>query len=304
MTHDLYNVSEDFAANLFNSDYWRKLAPKMTVKGEFDDYTLSFSDEELEKLNQKLVNEGYIQIPTPGINSPMAEMRELFTKLVDMGVPPVFSFVYDELWTLRSQLKHIISKALHAEYAMLPDFWCWRVSPGQSGWAPHRDKNNGALFPDNTPKSVTVWIPITQAHPLNGCMYMLPANRDPQYGVNGAQGFQGKLPDVRALPGDPGDVYVWTQHVMHWGARSADEHDLGPRMSIAYEFQRSDLPAFNAPLLDPFALPSFEQRLALIAKQIMQYRHMYGFHEDLVNIAQDITKRLGKSLDDIGVKAA
>ncbi len=302
MAETPYDIPDNMMEDVFDPKFWEKFAPEFTLGGDFDDYQLEFSDEEKDKLNEKLVREGYIQIVQPGLNSPIPEMAKLFDKLMENGLPPVFAFVFDEFWTLNSQLRSIMGKTLHEGYAMLPDFWGWRVMPGESGWTPHRDKGAESLFSDKTPKSLTVWIPLTQAHPLNGCMYIQPADRDPQYGVQGAQGFRGAIPNIRALPADPGDVFVWTQHVFHWGSHAADDHDLPPRMSIAFEYQRMDVPAWNTPLLDPVKMPSFEQRLALIAKQTMQYRHMYGFHDKLVELAQSIATRLNGSLDDIGIE--
>ena len=218
-------------------------------------------------------------------------MRNLFDKIVSNGLPPVFSFVYDEIWTLTAQIRNLLKAVMHEEFMLMPDFWAWRFAPGQSGWAPHRDKLAGSLYPDRRPKSLTVWIPISKAYPLNSCMYVLPADRDEYYGVDNVQEFSAPPPDVRALPGEPGDVFVWTQHLLHWGSHSADKHNLGPRMSIAFECQRGDVSAFNWPLLDPAKIPSFDERLALISKQIMQYRHMYGFDSGLVSIAEQISRR-------------
>ena len=109
------------------------------------------------------------------------------------------------------------------------------------------------------------------------------------YGVSEPSGkFPGQLADIRALPADPGDVLVWTQQLLHWGARSADDHNMPPRMSVAFEYQRSDIPAYNQPLLDPHILPAFGHRLALIARMIMQYRSMYSYTDELISIARKL----------------
>ena len=126
-------------------------------------------------------------------------------------------------------------------------------------------------------------------------MYVLPADRDEQYGIAKSCSFFGlaidELPKMRALPAEAGDVLVWTQHLFHRGSHSADMHDLPPRMSVSFEYQRWDTPALKEPLLDPTIVPTFEQRLALISKQVMQYRHMYGYHQDLTTFAEEIAKK-------------
>ena len=139
----------------------------------------------------------------------------------------------------------------------------------------------GSLFENNEPKSVTVWIPLSVANPINSCMYVLPANKDKYYNKLKPSGGQislpGSLADIKALPADPGDLLIWTQEVFHWGSSSLDNHDEESRISIAYEFQRNDVKPFREFLLDPNTLPTFDERLVLISMQILQYTHMYGF---------------------------
>lgn len=277
----------------FDIAYWRKLAPHFPIGEKIDSSAFALRKAHLKQIDEKFLREGYVHLAQPGLTSPFGKIADLFTKIVSLGLPPVFSFVYDEMWRLNTQLRALVGILLHKEYAMLPDFWAWCVLPGQSGWKPHRDKPSGCLFPDNRPKSLTVWLPITQAHPLNGCMYILPADRDCEYSVENSPRGAGTLPEIRALPAEAGDVLAWTQHVFHWGGHSADVHDLPPRMSVAFEYQRSDVPPFNVPLLDPSVYPTFEERLALISKQILQYRHMYTYPDALVDLAEKIGKKHG-----------
>ena len=50
-----------------------------------------------------------------------------------------------------------------------------------AGWGVHRDKGPRSLFKNGKPKSLTIWIPLTDANTENSCMYVLPANRDTGY---------------------------------------------------------------------------------------------------------------------------
>lgn len=282
-------INPDIVSQVHDKDFWKSFAPEFNIEGP--ENTAAFELDDPQRTRKKLIREGYVHLSQPGLNTPLEATSKLFTKMVENGLPPVFAFAYDELWHVSTQLRNLVSCSLNTEYAMLPDFWAWRVAPGQAGWRPHRDKVSGSLYPDRSPKSVTVWIPITIAHPLNGCMYLLPANRDQMYGMDNQPRFSGRLPDIRALPADGGDVLLWTQNVMHWGARSAEDHDLPPRMSVAFEFQCREVAPFNTPLLNPAIIPSFEHRMALIAKQVLQYTHMYNFTEELVSIATDLKQR-------------
>jgi hypothetical protein len=129
---------------------------------------------------------------------------------------------------------------------------------------------------------LTCWIPLSDATPLNSCMYVVPAHLDPGY--NNASGQLPSPYAVRALPAKPGDYLIWNQAVLHWGSPSS-EFGEAPRMSMALEFQRGDVSAFGAPLLAPDKAPSFAERLQLVARQILQYRDMYGFSAALTDLA-------------------
>jgi ectoine hydroxylase-related dioxygenase (phytanoyl-CoA dioxygenase family) len=142
-----------------------------------------------------------------------------------------------------------------------------------------------ALFDDGSPKSLTTWIPLTAATPLNSCMYIVPASQDPTYGTAEESEHKFDLPSIRALPAVPGDFFIWNQAILHWGSKTSP---LAPetRVSIAFEFQRADVPPFNAPLLEPLGVLTFEARLRLIAKQILQYQHMYALDPEVEKFAR------------------
>ena len=101
-------------------------------------------------------------------------------------------------------------------------------------------------------------------------------------------GFPGNLSDIQALPSEPNDVLIWNQRVVHWGSTSNKNHEIGPRISLAFEFQRSDVNSFNDPLINPCNIPDFKERLNLIGKQVIQYTHMYGFNKELVDLAVEL----------------
>jgi len=119
-------------------------------------------------------------------------------------------------------------------------------------------------------------------------MYVVPKQHDRYYGVDGVDGLGiSGLSSLRALPVESGDVLVWDQTVLHWGAQSS-EFAAHPRISMALEVQSGAIPPFNQPLLDPSDLPGESLRLALIGKQILQYQHMYPLSDE----ARDFAKKL------------
>jgi hypothetical protein len=96
--------------------------------------------------------------------------------------------------------------------------------------------------------------------------------------------------NIRALPAPAGSLLAWNQAVLHWGGRASRLAE-GPRSSAAFEFQRGDKAPFNRPLLDPKKAPPFHQRLGLVGKQVLQYKHMYPLAPDIAMIAEALRSR-------------
>jgi hypothetical protein len=269
----------DLAA-ITTRETWTRLAPDFHIGDETlfrDAAALDLGDTLRDSLKDQLCDDGYFQQSGFDFGVDLAAMASTVRALSAAGIVPAFAFVYDEFWLPFHRL-HRWYEALLGDYAMMPDFWAWNLEPsrGDAGWTPHRDKGHFALLPDRSAMSLTTWIPLTPATPLNGCMYIVPASFDPVYGTPEDRENRFTLPSVRALPAQPGDVLMWNQAVLHWGGRTSPRATES-RVSIAFEFQRRDVPPFNAPLLQPRIMVPFELRLKLIAMQILQYRHMYAF---------------------------
>jgi hypothetical protein len=228
------------------------------------------------RLNGQLIQEGYFHVAQMPWNLPLPAMAEAIIRLTQRGLVPPFCFMYDEFWIIFYRLHGLLGRLLGPGYRMLPEFWAWHVDPraGDSGWKPHRDKDRQAMFPDGRPKSLSVWLPLTQATPLNGCIYVVPAHLDPTYNTPEENRWKFAFQDIRAVPSSPGDLLVWTSEVIHWGSRSSPMAS-GPRISLAFEFQRGDVPPISNPLLAPLTFLTVSQRLQLICKQVLQYQHMY-----------------------------
>lgn len=274
---------------LLQGNFWQQFAPQLHIQSP--QYNLApmpaIEGKVLQAVQSLVKHEGYFQGNLTQLNTPYAAVTDVISRLNSLGLLPVFAFLYDEMWMLAHQLHPVIEGLLGPHYAMLPDFWAWHVDPtkAESGWRPHRDKGYKALAADGSPTSVTAWIPLTQATTLNGCMYIVPADRDPTYGTPQDKDWKFQYPDVRALPANPGDFFVWNQAVLHWGSHASPRAGNTPRMSCAFEFQRTDIPAWNQPLLQPRGILSYEDRVRLIGKQVKQYQHMYPLPDHLSTLA-------------------
>jgi hypothetical protein len=279
--------------------FWSALAPRLHVNDHsylLGQGVMQIDDAAMQALRELMRTEGYFQLPPQEWGLPINEMADLVRALDERGLPLPFAFMYDEFWCLYLRLHRILEGLLGPGYLRLPDFWTWLVDPrrGQSGWSPHRDKGHWSLFADRSPKAVTVWIPLTEATTLNGCMYLVPADRDPTYGTPEDNQWKHKPSDIRALPAPAGSVFCWSQAVLHWGSRSSPRA-ADVRISVAFEFQSAAVEPFNQPLTSPMSVPDLQFRLQLIGKQILQYKHMYPLSPEVEAFA---TRLCGAGVSD------
>jgi hypothetical protein len=279
------------ARDIGDPGFWRSFAPGLHVEDPRSVQALQPvmpSSADMEAVRALVREEGYFQASNIAWPIDIALMANTVRALDRAGLPPVFAFVYDEFW-IPFYLLQPIYAGLLGEYAMLPDFWVWNVDParGDAGWRPHRDKGHQSLFADGTPKSITTWMPLSRATPLNGCMYIVPATQDPTYNTAEDKEWRFEHAGIRALPAEAGDVFMWNQAVLHWGSRTSPRGGES-RVSMAFEFQRADVAPMNQPLLAPLAFHPFAMRLLLIAKQILQYRHMYKVDPAIERVALQV----------------
>ena len=272
---------------------WAAFAPGFHIGDETffrDKAALPLGDNLRQDIAARLRDEAYFQESGLDFGVDLTAMANVVRAISASGIPPVFAFVYDEFWLPFHRL-HNWYAALLGTYALMPDFWVWNLQPnkGDAGWLPHRDKNYSALLPGGMPKALTTWIPLSSAVPLNGCMYIVPAQHDPAYGTPRDQEKQFDLPAIRALPAEPGDVLMWNQSVLHWGGRTSPRAKES-RVSMAFEFQRGDVAPYAQPLLKPQTMMPFEARLRLIGMQILQYRHMYKFDAATEELAHKLVR--------------
>lgn len=279
---------------LCSKAFWQSHFPKLTMEAK-PKQAFTKPHQPLGLITQRMMKEGYFGDNDPTLARHAATISDAVKRCVAMGLPPVFVFLFDEPWECYYRLKPVLSHLLGEDYKLLPDFWAWHVDPqkAQNGWNPHRDKGYWSLDKQGIPLSLTVWIPLSEATPMNSCIYMVPAHLDPTYGTPRDKEHIAPHYAVRALPAKPGDWLCWNQAVLHWGGPSS-EFAIAPRISMALEFQRGGIGEFNSPLLPSDSYPDFTFRLQLIAKQILQYQHMYGFSQELCDLAGFILNNAGK----------
>ena len=260
-------------------DYWKAHFPDLSLGTRLAQTNLPQIEPDTETVDlwrERMREEAYFQDGGDTLARLVPKLAEAVETCKRLDIPPAFIFLFDETWECFYSLHPMLKAFLGENYKILPDFWTWRLDPknADAGWRPHRDKGRNALNANSDPVSLTVWVPLTEATPQNGCMYMLPANRDPVYGTAQEAMWQVDIARIRALPAKPGEFLCWNQAVLHWGGESS-RFAKTPRMSMALEFQSGERAPFNNPLIEPFANLNFDTRLRLVGKQILQYKHMY-----------------------------
>jgi hypothetical protein len=283
-----------------NIDYWLALNPNSTISDQpFQSFSKlpAVKKEEVDDYALQLREEGYFQtselIPTATIQ----EMRSCIENVKKAGFPPTFALVYDVFYEAFSHFDSIFTGILGANYKLIPNFWVYYIETNDNGkgFEPHRDAEyENTIGPDGMPTVITFWITITEATPLNSCMYMLPANRDPQY-ADAIKNLKTKatefaLEDIRALPTKAGTISCWDQYVFHWGSRSS-KHAKSPRISYAAYCQRGDIPPVDEKVIDIPSVLDFQTRLSLICRGLYRYSYVNFEQSNQASTILDFLKK-------------
>ena len=276
-------------ASLLDPAYWRALRPDLHVAGlshngskypPMPGVDEASSTAMLAEMEASLLKEGYATLPPPAFDWGGVDPLQLAATVrwAKTFGSPAFVYVYDEFWWFWQRLTPVLDRLLgEGNWRCLPDMWAWHIEKSEGGWTPHRDKTEPTRLPDGRFKSLSFWISLNRATPDNGCMYLLPASRDPAYhNVSLRDNTQSnmRLQDIVAMPTEPGQVLLWSQEIYHWGGRHSGK-DVEGRVSFSVEVQRADVQPYNNPLVDCAAgPPSLPARLRRIAQVIHQYTHI------------------------------
>jgi hypothetical protein len=286
-------------AQIESPDLWRRINPHLTITdAPFVERPAlyDFSSRDIERARLQVCEDGYLQ-SGPGVSAADCQaLSSAIERIIEARYHPMFLALYDDYWRVLQGIAPLLTPILGQHYRVLGDFWIWCIShrTASAGWRPHRDhqfRRRVTLRDDRTPMIITVWIPFTDATPLNGCIYLLPLPRDPNFPDRPNAFEASSLQDVRALPAQAGSVLAWNQYVLHWGSAATKWAD-GPRMSTGIYVQAGDVPLFTDKPVDfDQALP-FEKRLSLIASNMLLYQPEHGFPQELVEIALRAVKAL------------
>ena len=270
--------------NLADIDFWRTLNPFAAITDfEFSQYLSprrADADDIDEYLGQ-LREERYFQTPTLIPQTLIKEMRQCIDNVRNAGFPVMFALLYDVFYEGLACFDPVVSAALGRHYRLIPNFWLYYIgtSDEETGFQPHRDTEYTDTIDENgLPSVLTLWIAVTDATPLNSCIYLVPANRDAKYEqalhtLDKVSIELFPLENIRALPAPAGSLSCWDQYLLHWGSRSS-KRAKEPRISYAFYCQRGDRADIDDACIDLSARLSFETRLALVCRGLRRYSRM------------------------------
>lgn len=278
-------------------EVWQQLNPQLRISGPdqiASDVVEIGADEggfDGGRLSDRFWDEGYFLLRDVLPTDELAKLRSGIETLVANGMSPSLIYLYDEAWDVFRRLRPLLSHFLGDRIGLLPHFWAWHVDPrdGGRGWPPHRDYQGESAIGDDMLISLSLWVPLSNATPDNGCMYVLPRSFEKCYALPVSKPEDVALQDVRALPAKPGAVMGWRQDLYHWGGRASGHADEA-RVSLSLEFQNAAFDPLAEQLLSMEQPPAFLERLSLIASQFEKYRHMQSIDADTIKWAELVLK--------------
>ena len=278
----LYSVNQN-RESIGDIEYWQELCPKLSIgDGELLREAVAFElhEDEIQRLKGQMLHDGFFTLHSDALPWAM-DVRDIaagMERLKEQGWHPNFIMMYDQPWLLAQQLSKAMLQITGNTHNF--DWLAYHIEPPDgAGIPPHRDFMHcppESWHDDGSPKVVTVWVSLGNAGPLNSCLHILPASRDPLYRAGKATETPHEViptdaafQDIMAVPLGPGSLVAFSHRLYHWGSASTP-YAAEPRVSIAFgvshtSFKRPYLPERHLPL------PPFHIRLALTCGQMLIY---------------------------------
>jgi len=191
-------------------------------------------------------------------------LATMIDRLLDAGLPAVFVLATDAALELGQRVERTVSSFMRRPYVVVDDAWAWRISPGSSGWPPHRGVTT--LLDRDAPELVNTWVALSDVESDRSCMHFVRLDDDPAYPRE--LGRIDAVAKARAAPVQTGSLLFWNANSLHWGGRCSPEA-AGPRFSCSFSLERADVPHRPASAISRRLTPV--ERIDLVAGQIAVY---------------------------------
>mmetsp|Transcript_130920 Transcript_130920/g.407136 ORF Transcript_130920/g.407136 Transcript_130920/m.407136 type:complete len:587 (-) Transcript_130920:163-1923(-) len=283
--------------------FWRAMSQGAGVQ-EAHDVRRASPDMAVGKLEQarfQLESKGFCQFRDMAweeIGISLQAVVATMDSLRDNGFPPVFIFMFDEPWLIFAKLLGTMAGILASKtMEMDTSIFAWAlqlvdkcIDVGSNFGRPHRDCSYDDCHSANGDMTlVTVWLPVVPVTIDSGCIYVVPADRDPLFArsddpLHMTADQQVPWPHIRPLPCAAGDVLMWQGSLIHWGS-ACSESAGQPRKSIGTAFvlpcESSRAVSSKTDTLSKEELEgglSMQARLQFVLKALLRYEHWHpGF---------------------------
>jgi len=243
-------------------------------------------------LRADLDRAGYGRLPCDAWSEagvPLQALANVMALLRARGFPPVFVYMYDQAWLLWQRLFDVMAVIMCDEAVELDaSVFAWalqsdgtRGKVGSNFGQPHRDDSYDECHTaDGMPSTISVWLPLVTVTTNSGCMYVVPADRDPLFAaphdpLHMKPAQQMPWPHIRALPAAAGEILLWRGNLIHWGS-ACDTGVEEARKSVAAAFM---LPGTSKELtISKSHLQaglSMAWRLRLVLRALLIYEHWH-----------------------------
>ena len=232
-----------------NPETWLALAAGLHIGGNFVRQAVRAfhpGDVQLADLDGRLREDGYFRLAHEfGLD--LAVMADSVRRFSAAGIPPVFCFLFDEFWAPFHALDAMYGGLL-GPYGLLPGLLgveC-RSSPRRLGLETRiatEAMPRCALTVDrfHSPPG----LPLSDATPLNSCMYIVPAHADPTYGTPHENEFPLRPARHPRPAGRNRARFSSGTKPCCIGAGRSSHRATESRVSMAFEFQASGHKAFQ-----------------------------------------------------------
>lgn len=245
-------------AQYLDPDYWRELNPELSITSSpFADFPpVNVTPDEAAGHARQLLEEGYLQTRPLIAPDIYARLARGIRRLAEAHVQTVFASLYDEYYHVFQGLEPLFTPILGEGYLWVGNGnYAYYVPPGDPGTsgltaaAPHRDTlgPDAQILTGHMPSLVSLWVPLNDVSTAESCIYVVPADLDPDYFTSkpGVDWTELNLQAIRALPAEAGSVLAWSTRIIHWGS-AASRRARYSRMSVAMYFQRGNIPPYDA----------------------------------------------------------
>lgn len=256
--------------------YWREVAGASSLANILTPPSARhrFSRDELRSLVSAFTQQGCF-ITRPLITAAArTRLLAVIDQVTGRGLNPTWAMLFDDFWRTFASLGTVLETLLGRNYRYVTGSYVFIVENTDTagGWGKHRDLPYAtSIDAQGRPYIMSCWVALTDATPLNSCLYCLPYSRDPNFPDRLSELTVPRVEDIECMPVEAGQVIGLSHAVLHWGSR-ASSRGGSRRVSFVFDTQRADRPCYHHALLDPRQRLTFEQRAAYVAHVILWLR--------------------------------